>query len=106
MTSIEMRLQALEKSVPRGYGTFNADSQPVIQSDLSALEWMAWTSALLRSRGREAEKAKLRAQLAASTGADGDGGYLYQVAAAMARGPVGGPGSALGHTETRDGHGE
>jgi hypothetical protein len=103
MTSIEMRLQALEKSVPRGYETFNADSQPVIQSDLPALEWIAWTSALLRSRACEAEKAKLRAQLAASRGADGDGGYLYQVVAVMAYGPVAGPDSALGPTEARAG---
>jgi hypothetical protein len=86
--NLRKEIAKLGESVPGAYKTFNSDGQPVIQSDLPALEWFEWATALLRSSGRKAEKAELRAQLAASTGVDGDGGYLYQAVAVMACGPV------------------
>jgi hypothetical protein len=89
--NIETRLRALEERMPKGYTTFNANGVPVIQSDLSALEWMVWAFELLRSPGREAQKRALRALLEASTDVDGDKGYLYLAVAAMAHGPVTAP---------------
>jgi len=86
--SIESRLEELENSMPRGYTTFDGNGKPVIQSDLPALEWYMEALALLRSRGREAAKERLRAQLAASVDVDNAGGYLYQMLAALAVGPV------------------
>jgi len=86
--SIDKRIEALEQTVPKGYVTFDADGQPAIQSDLPALEWVQAAQKLLRSRGREAEKAELKKQLTHSVGADGDDGYVYQVVAGMAAGPV------------------
>jgi hypothetical protein len=86
--SIESRLEELENSMPRGYTTFDGNGKPVIQSDLPALEWYMEALALLRSRGREPAKERLRAQLAASVDVDNGGGYLYQMLAALAVGPV------------------
>jgi hypothetical protein len=86
--NIESRIAELEDSIPRGYTTFDGNGKPVIQSDLPALEWYMEALALLRSRGREAAKERLRAQLAASVDVDNAGGYLYQMLAALAVGPV------------------
>jgi hypothetical protein len=85
---IENRLQALEESTPSGYTTFDTEGKPVIQAHLPALEWMQWATKLLQSRGRDAEKAELRRQLARSTGADAGGGHMYQLVSALCVGPV------------------
>jgi hypothetical protein len=92
--NLRKEIAKLSEGVPGGYKTFDADGKVVISSDLPALHWFRWAIELLRSPGRQAEKAELRAQLEASTGEDGDHGHLYEVIAAMACGPVGRPASA------------
>ena len=77
--SLEKRLRALEEGVPKGYTTYDADGQPMIQTDLSAPEWYAAALKLLRSPGREKEKADLLWRLRASVGPDNSGGQLYEM---------------------------
>jgi hypothetical protein len=83
--SIALRLRVLEESMPRGYGTFDVNDNPVIVSSLDGLDWYGWATKLLtsRERGAEAERKKLRAQLAISYGPDTGGGVLYEVIAAL-----------------------
>lgn len=86
--SIETRIRILEERAPKGYGTFDAEGRPVIQSDMDGLDWYMWALELLQSRGRKAEKEKLRAQLAASVDADNAGGRLYELVASFDAGTV------------------
>jgi hypothetical protein len=86
--NIESRLRALEESTPGGYKTFDRNGNVVINSLLPALGWMQAAEALLASRGNEGDKAALREQLERSEGPDSGRGYLYQLVAALACGPV------------------
>lgn len=84
--SLEGRVTALEETIPNGYRTFDKDGNPVIASDLPALEWLTATEEFLRRRGHRDEKAELLWKLRTSTGVDGGGGLLYQVVCALVRG--------------------
>lgn len=86
--NLRREIAKLGENVPGNYQTFDADRKVVVNSLLSALEWQQWAVALLTSRGREAEKADLRSQLDRTQGLDNCGGYLYQVVAVLACGPV------------------
>jgi hypothetical protein len=86
--NVRKEIARLADELPKGYGTFDAKGQPVIQSDMAALDWYTSAVELLKSRGRKAEKERLRAQLAASTGDDNGGGRLYELAAVLDCGPV------------------
>jgi len=101
---LRKEIAKLGESVPGGYETYNSDGQPVIQSAMDGLDWYMWATTVLRE-GKPAEKEKLRAQLAASTGADSGGGCVYQLVAACDYEAIeaapGGPNSAPGPTETR-----
>lgn len=81
--SIATRIRILEERAPQGYTTFDIDGRPVIQSAMDGLDWYESAIALLRSRGRDAEKAALRAQLARSRGDDNGGGRLYELIDAL-----------------------
>jgi hypothetical protein len=82
--SIEARLRALEEQAPKGYKTFDADGQPVIQSEMDGLDWYMWATNLLRSKGKKKEKALLISQLVRSEGQDNGGGSLYEMVLALA----------------------
>lgn len=86
--NIETRLRKLEEGTPGAYRTFDANGKPAVESDLPAPDWFRASLALLRSRGREAEKEELRRQLRRSVGPDSYKGRLYEVIGAMAEGPV------------------
>lgn len=81
--NLQSRIEALENRGENGYRTFGVDGEPVIESPLSGLEWMERAKDLLRSPGREKEKADLLWQLRASTGRDSSRGLLYQYLGSM-----------------------
>jgi hypothetical protein len=85
---LQRRITDLVARGPRGYGTCDADGQPVIQSELPGLEWFGAANHLLHSPDHEAEKRALRQQLDRSVGNDNCGGRLYELVAALAHGPV------------------
>jgi hypothetical protein len=88
LTQLQRRIAAIVARRPKGYEAYDGEGQPTIQSDLPPLDWVTSAMDLFRSKGRQAEKAALRARLERSEGPDNGGGRLYEIAAAMAAGPV------------------
>lgn len=84
--NLQSRLTALEESTADGYRTYDADGQPVIQSDLPTFEWMLKAKETLRN-GTTEQKEILRDQLARSVRAN-DGGRLFELIRVMDHGPV------------------
>lgn len=81
--NVRKEIAKLADELPKGYGTFDANGKPVIKSELDGLDWYIWAHKLLQSRGREADKALLRAQLARSEGDDNGGGRIYELVMAL-----------------------
>jgi hypothetical protein len=88
MSNLESRLRTLEDSTGKGYTTVDPAGRPVIDSNLDAMRWFQWATALLARPGCDEEKKLPRDQLARSSGKDGDGGHLYELVEAMYCGPV------------------
>ncbi len=83
---LRKQIADLAGQVPKGYRAFDSEGKPIIQSRLPGPEWLRAADKLLRSRGREAEKAELLWKLRHSTGFDGSGGFLYQYVCAYVSG--------------------
>jgi hypothetical protein len=88
--SLRKRISELSKNVPQGYATYDSNGRPVIQSALRGLEWFAWATSLLRSKGCLTEKSELLWKLRVSVGPDNSGGNLYEFLCASVGGILSG----------------
>jgi len=84
--SLKKRMEVLESSVPKGFTTYDANGEPVIESDLDSMEWYLSAVRLFESRGREAEKKQMRAQLKRSVSSNA--GSMHELAAVLYHGPA------------------